>query len=382
LPVPPTRYQQDQKELDPMHSTSHPRRPLKKLLCAMAAVIGLGSSLMAVAADPLKVGFVYIGPIGDHGWTYQHEQGRKAMAAALGDKVTTNYVENVPEGADAERVIRNMAKDGYNLVFTTSFGYMNPTLKVAKQFPKVTFEHATGYKQDKNLGTYLAKTYEGRYVGGFLAAKMTKTKKIGYVASFPIPEVIRDIDAIQLALNKYNPGTEIKVVWVNSWFDPGKEADAANALIDQGVDVIFQHTDSPAPIQTAERRGVYSVGYASDMAHFGPKSVLTSIVNNWGPHYIKATQSVLDGTWKSQDFWGGLSDGTVELPISDVVPADVKSEAEKIIASIKSGELHPFTGPIKDQTGAVKIPAGTTATNAELASMNYYVEGITADLPK
>ncbi|MBJ7374381.1 MULTISPECIES: BMP family ABC transporter substrate-binding protein [Pseudomonas] len=356
-----------------------PIRPLHKLLYA---AIGLGISLSASAADPLKVGFVYIGPIGDHGWTYQHEQGRKALAEKLGTQITTNYVENVAEGADAERVIRNMAKDKYDLIFTTSFGYMNPTVKVAKQFPKVTFEHATGYKQDKNLGTYLARTYEGRYVGGFLAAKMTKTKKIGYVASFPIPEVIRDINAIQLALNKYNPGTEIKVVWVNSWFDPGKEADAANALIDQGVDVVFQHTDSPAPIQAAERRGVYAVGYASDMAHFGPKAVLTSIVNDWAPHYIQATQSVIDHTWKSQDYWGGLKEGTVELPISDLVPAPVKAEAEQLIADIKSGALQPFTGPIRDQAGVEKIPAGVSATNAELASMNYYVEGMKAEMPK
>ncbi len=356
-----------------------PIRPLHKLLYA---AIGLGISLSASAADPLKVGSVYIGPIGDHGWTYQHEQGRKALAEKLGTQITTNYVENVAEGADAERVIRNMAKDKYDLIFTTSFGYMNPTVKVAKQFPKVTFEHATGYKQDKNLGTYLARTYEGRYVGGFLAAKMTKTKKIGYVASFPIPEVIRDINAIQLALNKYNPGTEIKVVWVNSWFDPGKEADAANALIDQGVDVVFQHTDSPAPIQAAERRGVYAVGYASDMAHFGPKAVLTSIVNDWAPHYIQATQSVIDHTWKSQDYWGGLKEGTVELPISDLVPAPVKAEAEQLIADIKSGALQPFTGPIKDQAGVEKIPAGVSATNAELASMNYYVEGMKAEMPK
>ena len=357
------------------------KRPLKQILGAMVAVVGLASSLMASAA-PLKVGFVYVGPIGDHGWTYQHDQGRKALEAQMGDKVKTNYVENVAEGADAERVIRDMAKDKYDLIFTTSFGYMNPTAKVAKQFPKVIFEHATGYKQDKNLGTYLARSYEGRYVGGFLAAKMTKSKKIGYVASFPIPEVIRDINAIQLALNKYNPGTEMKVVWVNSWFDPGKEADAANALIDQGVDVIFQHTDSPAPIQTAERRGVYAVGYASDMAHFGPKAVLTSIVNNWAPHYIASAQAVIDGTWKSQDYWGGLNDGTIELPISNVVPADIKAEAETLIASIKSGEFKPFTGPIKDQAGIEKIAAGNSASNAELASMNYYVEGITAQMPK
>ncbi|TBU84439.1 BMP family ABC transporter substrate-binding protein [Phytopseudomonas dryadis] len=355
-----------------------PIRPLKTLLCAMA----VSASLSASAADPLKVGFVYIGPIGDHGWTYQHEQGRQQLMATLGDKVTTSYVENVPEGADAERVIRNMAKGGYDLVFTTSFGYMNPTIKVAKQFPKVTFEHATGYKQDKNVGTYLSRSYEGRYVGGFLAAKMTKTKKVGYVASFPIPEVIRDINAIQLALDKYNPGTEIKVVWVNSWFDPGKESDAANALIDQGVDVMFQHTDSPAPIQTAERRGIYAVGYASDMAHFGPKAVLTSIVNDWGPHYIKSAQAVIDGSWQPADFWGGLAEDTVDLPISDVVPAPVKAEAEQLIAAIRSGEFHPFTGPIKDQSGNEKIAAGVVASNAELASMNYYVENVKAELPK
>ncbi|VXB80608.1 Purine-binding protein BAB2_0673 [Pseudomonas sp. 8AS] len=355
---------------------------LKALVRGVAAAIGLTASLGALAADPLKVGFVYVGPIGDHGWTYQHEQGRQALIKQFGDQVQTSFVENVAEGADAERVIRNMAKGGYDLVFTTSFGYMNPTAKVAKQFPKVTFEHATGYKQDKNLGTYLSTSYEGRYVGGFLAAKMTKSKKIGYVASFPIPEVIRDINAIQLALDKYNPGSEIKVVWVNSWFDPGKEADAANALIDQGVDVVFQHTDSPAPIQTAERRGVYSVGYASDMAHFGPKAVLTSIVNNWGPHYVKSTQAVIDGSWAPQDYWGGLKEGTIELPISDLVPTEVKAEAETIIASIKDGSFHPFTGPILDQSGAVKIAAGSTASNAELAGMNYYVKGITAEMPK
>jgi simple sugar transport system substrate-binding protein len=354
----------------------------KTLLRALAAAIGLTASLSASAADPLKVGFVYIGPIGDHGWTYQHEQGRQYMEEKLGDKVKTSFVENVPEGADAERVIRNMAKGGYDLIFTTSFGYMNPTIKVAKQFPKVTFEHATGYKQAKNVGTYLTRSYEGRYVGGFLAAKMTKSKKVGYIASFPIPEVIRDINAIQLALDKYNPGTEIKVVWVNTWFDPGKEADAANALIDQGVDVIFQHTDSPAPIQAAERRGVYSVGYASDMQHFGPKAVLTSIVNDWGPHYTKSAEAVMAGNWKAEDFWGGLAQDSISLPISDLVPADVKTEAEQIIARIKSGEFHPFTGPIKDQAGEVRIAEGETASIKDLASMNYYVEGVKAELPK
>lgn len=355
---------------------------LKNLARGITAALAMSTSLAALAADPLKVGFVYVGPVGDHGWTYQHEQGRQALIKQFGDQVQTSFVENVAEGADAERVIRNMAKGGYDLVFTTSFGYMNPTAKVAKQFPKVTFEHATGYKQDKNLGTYLSTSYEGRYVGGFLAAKMTKSKKIGYIASFPIPEVIRDINAIQLALDKYNPGSEIKVVWVNSWFDPGKEADAANALIDQGVDVVFQHTDSPAPIQTAERRGVYAVGYASDMAHFGPKAVLTSIVNNWGPHYVQSAQAVMDGKWHSQDYWGGLQEGTIELPISALVPEDVKAQAQGIIASLKDGSFKPFSGPIMDQSGALKIAAGATASQAELAGMNYYVKGITAQLPQ
>ncbi|VFS78468.1 putative basic membrane protein (bmp) [Pseudomonas aeruginosa] len=226
------------------------------VLRRLAVVLGLGAcALAAEAAEPLKIGFVYVGPVGDHGWTYQHELGRRELVEHFGDKVKTSFVENVAEGADAERVIRNLAKDGYGLVFTTSFGYMNPTAKVARQFPKVTFEHATGYKRDRNLGTYLSRSYEGRYVGGFLAAKMTRSHKIGYIASFPIPEVIRDINAIQLALDKYDPQAELKVMWVSTWFDPGKEADAANALIDQGVDVVFQHTDSPAPIQAAERRG-------------------------------------------------------------------------------------------------------------------------------
>jgi simple sugar transport system substrate-binding protein len=359
------------------------RSTVKTLVRGIATTLGLAATLSASAADPLKVGFVYVGPVGDHGWTYQHEQGRKELVKHFGNKVETSFVENVAEGADAERVIRNMAKGGYDLIFTTSFGYMNPTVKVAKQFPKVTFEHATGYKQDKNLGTYLSRSYEGRYVGGFLAAKMTKSHKIGYIASFPIPEVVRDINAIQLALNKYDPQAELKVVWVNTWFDPGKEADAANALIDQGVDVMFQHTDSPAPIQAAERRGVYAVGYASDMQHFGPKTVLTSIVNDWGPHYIKSAQAVMDHNWKSQDFWGGLAEDTLVLPLNkDILPAEVQSEASTLIASIKSGQFHPFTGPIKDQSGKERIASGATASNADLASMNYYVEGVKAEMPK
>ena len=284
----------------------------KNLLRTLVAAIGFSATLGASAADPLKVGFVYVGPIGDHGWTYQHEEGRKALVAKLGDKVETSFVENVAEGADAERVIRNMAKGGYDLIFTTSFGYMNPTAKVAKQFPKVTFEHATGYKQDKNLGTYLSRSYEGRYVGGFLAAKMTKSHKIGYIASFPIPEVIRDINAIQLALNN-DPQAEIKVVWVNSWFDPGKEADAANALIDQGVDVVFQHRQ---PGADPGRRAPWRVLRGLRLGHGPLRAQGRAHLHRQqlGPHYIQAAEGVMAGTWKSQDYWGGLAETPSSCP--------------------------------------------------------------------
>lgn len=355
---------------------------LKKILTGLIAGLGLAVSLSAQAAEPFKVGFVYVGPVGDHGWSYQHDQGRKAVEAHFGDKVETTYVENVPEGADAERVIRNLAKAGNQLIFTTSFGFMNPTLKVAKQFPKVTFEHATGYKQAKNMGTYVSNTYEGRYVAGFTAAKMTKSNKIGYIASFPIPEVIRDINAVQLALNKYNPEAELKIIWVNSWFDPGKEADAANAMIDQGVDVILQHTDSPAAMQAADRRGVYAVGQASDMSSFGPKAHILSVVDNWAPFYIQRVQEVMDGTWKSEDHWGGMYDDEIVIPEFTNVPEDVVTEAKALIADIKSGKFHPFSGPIKNQAGELKVAEGEVLPHGDIAGMNWYVEGVKGDIPK
>ncbi|MGB0468331.1 MAG: BMP family ABC transporter substrate-binding protein [Pontibacterium sp.] len=363
------------------------RRHFNKLLTGIAAGIGLSAALLPVsfaqAADPLKVGFVYVGPIGDHGWSYQHEQGRLSVEKHFGDKVSTTFVENVPEGADAGRVIRNLAKTGHDVIFTTSFGFMNPTLKVAKRFPKVAFEHATGYKMTKNVGTYISKTFEGRYVAGYTAAQMTKSNKIGYIASFPIPEVIRDINAVQIALNKYNPEAELKIIWVNSWFDPGKEADAANAMIDQGVDVILQHTDSPAAMQAAERRGVYAVGQASDMSSFGPKAHLMSVVNEWGPHYINTVQSVMDGTWKAKASVEGMNEGSIVIPgFNAAVPADVVEHAESLIASLKDGSLHPFTGPIKDQHGKLMIPAGETMAYEELEKINWYVEGIKSELPK
>ena len=357
-----------------------------------ALLLGLSTSLaastltlapMAHAEDPLKVGFVYVGPIGDHGWTYQHDQGRLAVEAAYGDKVETTYVENVPEGADAERVVRNLAQSGHDLIFTTSFGFMNPTLKVAKKYPNVIFEHATGYKMNKNMGTYVSKTFEGRYVAGYVASQVTKSNKIGYIASFPIPEVIRDINTVQLALQKYNPEAELKIVWVNTWFDPGKESDAANAMIDQGVDVILQHTDSPAAMQTAERRGVYAVGQASDMSSFGPKAHLMSVVDDWAPHYVKTVKAVMDGTWEAKANVEGMKEDAIVVPgFNPSLPADVVSHAESLIAGIKDGSVYPFTGPLKDQTGTVRVPEGTKMTFAELEKMNWYVEGIKSEIPK
>ena len=357
----------------------------KRYLTGMAAAAALtvSAAVGAQAAEPMKVGFVYVGPIGDHGWTYQHDQGRLGLMKHFGDKVKTTYVENVPEGADAERVITKLASTGHKVIFTTSFGYMNPTFKVAKRFPKVTFEHATGYKRSKNLGTYLSVTYEGRYVSGYVAANVSKTGKIGYIASFPIPEVIRDINSVMLGMQKVNPKAELKIIWVNTWFDPGKERSAAEVMMDQGVDVIIQHTDSPAAMQAAEKRGKWAVGQASDMSHFGPNAHLLSVVNDWSNHYISTVQKVMDGTWKPQDYWGGMKDDVIRIPgYNKSIPAPVVAEAKKIVAGIQAGTFHPFTGPIKDQTGKVRVPAGKRMTNGELAGMNWYVQGIQGSIPK
>jgi simple sugar transport system substrate-binding protein len=301
----------------------------------------------------------------------------------LGDKVKTSFVEKVPEGADAQRVISRLASSGHKLIFTTSFGYMNPTLKVAKRFPKVHFEHATGFKRSKNVATYSARFYEGRHVVGLVAGKMTKTNILGYVASFPIPEVIRGINATIIAARSVNPKIKIKVVWISTWFDPGKEADAAKALIDQGADVILQHTDSPAPLQVAQRRGVWAVGQASDMTSFGPKAQLTSILDIWAPYYVARAKAVIDGTWKSGDVWGGFKSGMVQLaPYNKAIPADVVALAEKARKGIIDGSVHPFQGPIKDQSGKIVVPAGKRADDGMLAGMNFYVEGVDGAIPK
>lgn len=355
---------------------------MRKAANIVAALV-VAAGISTAAQAQLKVGFVYVGPVGDHGWTYQHNVGRLAVEKALGAKVSTTYVESVPEGADAQRVITKLASTGHGLIFTTSFGYMNPTLRVAKKFPKVKFEHATGFKRADNMSTYSARFYEGRYVVGKIVGKMTKANILGYVASFPIPEVIRGINATILAARSVNPNIKIKVVWVSTWFDPGKEADAAKTLIDQGADVIMQHTDSPAPVQVAERRGVWAVGQASDMVSFGPKAHLTAIIDDWNPYYIERTKAALDGSWKSKDTWDGLKQGMVRLSAyNKAIPADVVALAEETRKGIIAGTIHPFAGEIKDQSGKVIVKKGETASDKMLVGMNVYVEGVDGTIPK
>ncbi|MEC9433113.1 MAG: BMP family ABC transporter substrate-binding protein [Pseudomonadota bacterium] len=356
---------------------------MKRLsLLAAAAAFALGAGA-AQAADPLKVGFIYVGPVGDFGWSYEHDQARQAVEAEYGDKVETSYLESVPEGPDAERALRQMAQSGHQLIFTTSFGYMNPTLKVAKQFPNVKFEHATGYKRDANVSTYSSRFYEGRHVIGLIAGRMTKTNTIGYIGSFPIPEVVRGINSAYLAAKSVNPDVKFKIVWVNTWFDPGKEADAANALIEQGADVIMQHTDSPAAMTIAEEKGIYAFGQASDMKQFGPNARLSSIIDHWAPYYVERVGAMLDGTWESTDTWGGIASGMVGIgEFSDKIPADVAAEAMAAKEAIAAGTLHPFTGPINKQDGSVWLAAGETADDGTLLGMNFYVEGIEGELPK
>jgi simple sugar transport system substrate-binding protein len=357
------------------------RKHVLSVLIVLVSVAGL--CLSAAAQEKLKVGFVYISPIGDAGWTYQHDLGRKEMEKNLGDKISTKYIENVPEGPEAERVIRDLAKSGYDLIFTTSFGYMNPTLKVAKMFPKKHFEHSTGYKTAKNVGTYMARFYEGRYLTGIVAGKMTKSNTLGYVAAFPIPEVIRGINAFTLGARSVNPDVHVKVIWVNSWFDPGKEREATEALIAQGADVITHHTDSTAPVMTAEEKGVYAIAYHSDMSKYGPKAHLTATTHVYGDFYTKTAQAVLDGTWKSEAVWSGIKEGSIKLaPMNPVVPADVVTLVEEKTTAIADGSFHPFQGPIKDQAGKVVVEAGKHLTDKDLLGMNYYVEGVLGNIPK
>ena len=356
---------------------------MKTLLAGATLALGFASGAFA-DAHQTKVGFVYVGPVGDGGWTYEHNQARVAVEAEFGDAVETVFVESVPEGPDAERVMSQMALGGADLIFTTSFGYMDPTINVAAKFPDVKFEHATGFKRSDNVSTYSARFYEGRAVQGHIAGQMTTSNIIGYIGSFPIPEVVRGINSAYIHAKAVNPDVEFKIVWAYTWFDPAKEAEAASVLIEQGADVILQHTDSTAPQAAAQSAGdVVTFGQASDMAEFGPFPRVSSIIDDWAPYYIARTKAVMDGTWTSTDTWDGIGAGMVGIgEISSAVPAEIKASAEALRDSLADGSYHAFTGPVNKQDGSAWLAAGETADDGTLAGMNFYVEGITGDVPQ
>lgn len=324
-------------------------------------------------ANP-RVAFVYIGVPGDGGWTYEHDNGRKYMEEQLGIKADT--VENVPESADAERIIAELAQN-HDIIFTTSYGYMDPTLNVAKQYPDVIFMHAAGYKLSDNMGVYFGKNYEGSYLSGIAAGKSTKSNKIGYVGAFPIPEVIYNLNAFALGVQSVNPDATVSVVWTNTWYDPTTERQAAVSLLDQGADVLLAYQDSPATLQAAAERGAMAGGNDSDMTRYAPESYLTNPIWNWGPYYTKVVQSVIDGTWKSESYSGGFEDGMVDIaPLGSSVPEETKKLVEDAQAKIKAGELDIFKGPILDQSGATKVAEGTSLTLDEILVMDWLVKGV------
>lgn len=365
-----------------MEDRMQTRRDIMRTALAAPLAAGLAPTLArtAQAATPYRVAFMYVGPVEEAGYTYQHDLGRRAVQAKFGAKVKTSYVENVPEGADAERVVRKLAQTN-DLVFTTSFGFMNPTVKVAKEFPKVKFEHATGYKRLPNLATYSGRFYEGRFVAGVIAGMMTRSNVIGFVGAFPIPEVVQNINAYAIGARMVNPKTVVKVVWVSSWYDPGKERAAADTLMSQGADVLVTHTDSAAVQQAGEQRGIWTIGYDSDMSRYGPKTCLTSVVSDWGGYYIQEVQAAMDGTWKSHDTWGGLKSGMVKMaPFNKVMPQHVAEVAHARETDIIAGTLQPFQGPLKDQAGTLKVAAGKALTDPEILGMNWLAEGVEGKL--
>ena len=344
----------------------------------------LGLTIGSANADPKKIGFIYIGPPGDHGWTYMHDQGRQYMESQLGDAVSSTYIENVPENADAVRAIRKLAASGHDLIFTTSFNYMDQTLEVAKEFPDVKFEHATGYMRADNVATYGARFYEGRTISGHIAGHLTKTNTIGYIASFPIPEVVIGINAFYLAASKVNPDIKIKIIWAFTWYDPGKEADAAKTLINQGADILVQHTDTFAPCQEAEKAGVLAFGQASNQEQFCPNSHMTAIEDVWGPYYATRAKAVVDGTWSSTDTWDGMDKGMVVMSHynAKLMPSDLIQEAVAMEIALKDGSMHSFEGPIYNQAGELMVPEGGVADDGMLLGMNWYVQGIDGELPQ
>ena len=375
------------------------KRSLMKLAAltavASAALIGCGKKEEAAPApepapavaeapkmEPLKIAFAYVGPVGDGGWTFAHDNARKAMQAEFGDKVETSFVENVPESADAERVIRDLASQGNKLVFGTTFGYMEPMLKVAADFPDVKFEHATGYKTAANLRTYDSRTYEGAYMAGVIAGSMTKSNKLGVVASIPIPEVIRNINSFTLGAQSVNPKITTSVVWVNGWFDPPKETEAATSLINGGADVLFQNTDSSAVLQTAEKMGKRAFGWDSDMTAYGPKAHLASAIINWTPYYIKATKDALEGTWATGGIWWGHKEGAIDLvSIADDVPAEAKAKIDTIKAGLKDGTFSIWKGPLMGSDGKEVLAADAVADDAFLGGVKFYVKGVEGKVP-
>ena len=336
-----------------------------------------------VKAGPLKIAFAYVGPVGDGGWTFAHDNARKALEKEFGDKIQTTFVENVPESADAERVIRDMVGQGNKLIFGTTFGYMDPMLKVAADNKDVKFEHATGYKQADNMRTYDSRTYEGAYMAGVIAGKMTKTNTLGVVASIPIPEVIRNINSFTLGAQSSNPKIKTKVVWVNEWFNPPKETEAATSLINGGADVLFQNTDSPAVLKTAQDKGKRAFGWDSDMTAYGPKAHLASAIINWTPYYIKATREALEGKWTGGgQTWSGVKDGAIDIvSIADDVPAETKAKVEEIKKGLTDGSFAIWKGPLMDNTGKEVLSKDSVADDKFLSGVNFYVKGVDGKVP-
>ncbi|NDY90000.1 BMP family ABC transporter substrate-binding protein [Ideonella livida] len=349
---------------------------LSGLLAVPAAV-----QAQAVAPAPLKVAFVYVSPVGQAGWTFQHDQGRQAMEQALGSKVRTTVVEAVAEGADSERVMRDLAAQGHQLIFATSFGYLEPALRVAADHPSVKIEHAGGYKTAANLNTYNARYYEARYLAGMLAGYSSQSGVAGYVAGFPVPEVVQGVNAFTLGMRAVNPKAEVKVVWLNAWFDPPRERDAALSLIAQGADVLTNHSGSPAVPQTAEEKGVKLVAYQSDMARFAPRAQLAAVTHHWGGYYTQVAQSVLAGRWAAKPVWGGMKDGLVRLTaLSPTLPATTVKALQEREQAIKAGRFHPFSGPLKDNQGQLRLSQGVLP-DPQIAQMDWLVEGVGGKLP-
>ena len=349
---------------------------------APAAPAPTAAAPAAAPAAPLNIAFAYVGPVGDGGWSFAHDNGRKALEKEYGDKIKTTFVESVPESADAERVFRDMVGQGNKLIFGTTFGYMEPMLKVAADNKEVKFEHATGYKTAENMRTYDSRTYEGAYMAGIIAGGMTKTNQLGVVGSVPIPEVLRNINSFTLGAQSVNPKITTKVVWVNEWFSPPKETEAATALINGGADVLFQNTDSPAVLKTAQEKGKRAFGWDSDMTAYGPKAHLASAVINWGPYYIKATKDALDGKWATGQSWWGVKEGAIDIvSIADDVPADIKTKVETVKAGLKDGSYSIWKGPIVGQDGKELIAAGAVADDKILSGVNFYVKGVDGKVP-